>query len=76
MIPLTCVTCGFFLGAITIEYETKKAEICNNPKLSEEEQAEEISKLIQKLNIKRYCCRMRLMTSKDIVCDVLPTSDD
>jgi len=74
MIYLTCPTCGFFLGAKTIEFETKRKEICTNPNLSEEEITEEISKLIKSLGIRRYCCRMRLLTAKDIVQDVLPVS--
>ena len=74
MIYLTCPTCGFFLGSKTIEFETKKAEICNNPNLNEQQQGDEISKLVLTLNIRRYCCRMRLITAKDIVQDVLPVS--
>ena len=74
MIYLTCPTCGFFLGAKTIEFETKRNELCNNPNLSEEQLTEEISKLIKSLDIRRYCCRMRLLTTKDIVQDVLPVS--
>jgi DNA-directed RNA polymerase subunit N (RpoN/RPB10) len=74
MIYLTCPTCGFFLGAKTIEFETKRNELCNNPNLSEEQLSDEISKLIKSLDIRRYCCRMRLLTTKDIVQDVLPVS--
>jgi DNA-directed RNA polymerase subunit N (RpoN/RPB10) len=74
MIYLTCPTCGFFLGAKTIEFETKRAKIYSNPNLSEEQLTEEISKLIKSLEIRRYCCRMRLLTAKDIVQDVLPVS--
>ena len=74
MIYLTCPTCGFFLGAKTIEFETKRTEIYNNPNLSEEEITDAISKLIKSLDIRRYCCRMRLLTAKDIVQDVLPVS--
>lgn len=76
MIYITCPTCGFFIGSKTIEYETKKAEICSNPNLSSEEQADEIQKLIKSLNIRRYCCKMRIMTCKDIVEDVIPAVDD
>jgi len=75
MKPITCATCGFFIGSIVIEYETKMKEICDNIKLSPEEQSDEIVKLIKKLNIKRYCCKMRLVTQKDIVNDVLPVSN-
>ena len=72
MIYLSCPTCGFFLGSKTIEFETKKTVICNNPDLDEQQQSDAISELVLSLNIKRYCCRMRLISTKDIVCDVLP----
>lgn len=75
MIYITCPTCGYFIGCKTIEYETKKNEICSNPKLSEEEQAIEIQKVLKGLNIRRYCCKMRLMSGKDIVQDIIPVED-
>lgn len=74
MIYLTCPTCGFFLGAKVIEFEEKKAVICNNPNLDEEQRANEISNVVKNLGVKRYCCRMRLITTKDIVQDILPVN--
>lgn len=75
MIYIVCPTCGFFLGSNAIEYDKKKAEICANSKLSEEEQTAEIQKLLKSLKIRRYCCRMRIMTAKDIVQDIIPAED-
>ena len=72
MLYLTCPTCGFFLGNKTKEFEDKKEIICNNPKLSEEEQQLEIEKLLKSLKIRRYCCKMRMISYKDIVQDILP----
>lgn len=72
MLILTCPTCGFFIGQITVEYENKKAEICSNPKYSKKEREEKISQLLKSLPIRRYCCRMRIMTYKDLVQDILP----
>ncbi len=75
MIYITCPTCGFFIGSKAILYDTKKAEICANTELSEEQQADEIQKLLKSLNIRRYCCRMRIMTTKDIVQDIIPAEN-
>ena len=75
MIYITCPTCGYFIGSKTIEYETKKNEICSNPELSEEQQSEKIKQVLKELNIRRYCCRMRIMTTKDIVQDIIPSED-
>ena len=75
MIYITCPTCGYFIGSKAIEYDTKKAEICSNAELSEQQQADEIQKLLKSLNIRRYCCRMRIMTTKDIVQDIIPAEN-
>ena len=75
MLYMTCPTCGFFIGQKTIEYENKKKEICDNPKLSKEERENQISNLLKSLGIRRYCCRMRLMTYKDLVNDILPVNN-
>jgi DNA-directed RNA polymerase subunit N (RpoN/RPB10) len=75
MIYIVCPTCGYFIGSCAIEYDKKKTEICANAELSEEKQAEEIQKLLKSLKIRRYCCRMRIMTTKDIVQDIIPSED-
>ena len=72
MIYSTCPTCGYCIAPKALEYEKKKEKICNNPNLSEEEQGVEISKLINSLGLRRYCCKMRIMTCKDIVKDIQP----
>jgi|UniRef100_A0A6C0IVL4 DNA-directed RNA polymerase subunit N (RpoN/RPB10) len=71
MIYSTCPTCGFFIGNIVNQYELDKKKVCSNEKLSEEEQQSEISKLLKDLKVRRYCCRMRIMTSKDLVEEIL-----
>ncbi len=71
--PMTCVTCNYFIGQITLDYEEKKDTICSNPKLSADEKAEEMSKLIRSYGFKE-CCNARIMTYKDIVYDILPVS--
>lgn len=75
MIYITCPTCGFFIASKTIDFETKKDEICANANLSEEEHAIEIQKLIKGLGLRRYCCKMRIMTGKDIVQDIVPVDN-
>ncbi len=75
MIYIVCPTCGFFIGNIAIEFDKKKEEICTNSELSEEQQSDEIQKLLKSLKIRRYCCRMRIMTTKDIVQDIIPSEN-
>jgi DNA-directed RNA polymerase subunit N (RpoN/RPB10) len=76
MIYATCPTCGYLLASKAIQYEKKKEEICNDTTLSAVEQENQIQKLIQSLGIRRYCCKMRLMTCKDIVQDIVPINNN
>jgi DNA-directed RNA polymerase subunit N (RpoN/RPB10) len=75
MLYITCPTCGYFLGQKTLEYEQGKEQICTNPKLSSEEKEKELTKLLLGLGLKRLCCKMRMMTYKDIVQDILPITN-
>jgi DNA-directed RNA polymerase subunit N (RpoN/RPB10) len=76
MIYSSCPTCGYCIGTKVVEFEKKKEEICNNPNLNEKQREEEISKAIKSAKLRRYCCSMRLMASKDLVKDILPINDD
>lgn len=76
MLYMTCPTCGYFLGQKTIQYEQGKIAICANPNLSGSEREKELSKLLLGLGLKRYCCKMRMMTYKDIVQDILAVAPD
>ncbi len=64
MIYLKCPTCGTVIGNRQIVYETKLEEIDNNPNIDENEKLTQKTKLIESLELKRYCCRMRVMTFK------------
>jgi len=75
MLYNTCPTCGFFLGNLTKKFEDEKERICNDPKLTEDEINQKIKKLIMKLPVRRYCCRMRFMTYKDLVKDLVAPDD-
>ena len=76
MLYMSCPTCGFFIGQKTEEYEIKKNEICSNPKLTKKDRDEQISILLKSLKLRRYCCRMRVMTYKDLVQDILPVNNN
>jgi DNA-directed RNA polymerase subunit N (RpoN/RPB10) len=72
MLYISCPTCGYLIGQKAIEYEKKKEEICNNLQLKNKEKEEALSKLLLSLNLRRYCCKMRVMTYKDIIKDIIP----
>lgn len=66
MIYSTCPTCGFFIGNVVEEYEKQKKYICSK-KMTIDKENKEIQKVILKLGLRRYCCRMRVMTCKNMV---------
>ena len=76
MLYICCPTCGYFLGQKTIEYEKGKENICANPVLTAEERETQLSNLLLGLGLRRYCCKMRMMSYKDIVQDILPVVRD
>ena len=76
MIYSSCPTCGFFIGNIVNEYEVQKEKICSNSKLSDDEQSKEIAKLLKSLKVRRYCCRMRIMTCKDLVKEIIAPAEN
>lgn len=66
MIYLKCPTCGTVIGNRQIPYETALTEIDNNPNIDETEKLEQKSKLLDSLGLKRYCCKMRIITFKSM----------
>lgn len=66
---ICCPTCNRLLADKTLVYEEKLKNICDNPELTQEQKTIEKMKLIDSLGIPndRYCCRMRLMTYRDLV---------
>lgn len=72
MLYVTCPTCGYCLGAKIMDFKKQKDLICSNPKYDKNKQEDEIQKLIIGLKLRRYCCRVRLMTYKEQVKEILP----
>jgi DNA-directed RNA polymerase subunit N (RpoN/RPB10) len=66
MIYLKCPSCGTVIGNRQIPYENKLKEIDNNPNIDEDAKLDQKNKLINSLEIKRSCCKMRIMTFKSM----------
>ena len=71
MIYMTCPTCGKLLGQLILDFEKNKTDICNNPALYNQRH-ELVSELITNMKSLRYCCKMRIMTYKDVSQDIIP----
>jgi DNA-directed RNA polymerase subunit N (RpoN/RPB10) len=76
MLYISCPTCRYFLGHKIINFEKDKEEICSNQIMTKEEKENAISKLLLNLKLRRICCKMRIMTYKDIVQDILPVNNE
>lgn len=66
MIYMRCPTCGYILGNRQILYESRMEEIVNNPNTDEDIKLELKTKLVESLKLKRYCCKVRVMTFKQL----------
>tara|TARA_B110000208_G_C11798906_1_gene440931 strand:- start:299 stop:511 length:213 start_codon:yes stop_codon:yes gene_type:complete len=66
MLYPNCPTCGKLLADIEVEY-LNEIEVISNKKLDQEKIDEAKRKLLDKLNVKRYCCRTRVLTFIDEV---------
>jgi DNA-directed RNA polymerase subunit N (RpoN/RPB10) len=66
MIYIRCPSCGYILGNRQILYEAKLDEIMNNPNLDEDAKLDLKTKLVDSLKLKRYCCKMRVITFKQL----------
>lgn len=61
MLYPVCPTCSHLLADIEVEF-TDKYEKINESKDSDEKKGKEIEKLFIEVKIKKYCCKMRLIS--------------
>ena len=66
MIYLKCPTCGYILGNRQIIYEKEMDQIESDPNTDEDTKILLKTKLVESLKIKRYCCKMRILTFKSL----------
>ena len=67
MLPPKCFTCGKLLADIEIEWKEMKETHENNDKLTQEQVAALMTKLLDKLKIKDGCCRSQVLTYVDLI---------
>ena len=60
MIPIRCFTCGKLIGDKFSDFESKVKA------------GEDPAKVLDELKINRYCCRRMLISSVDLIDQVLP----
>lgn len=60
MIPVRCFTCGNLIGDKFVSFQARVKA------------GEEPGKVLDDLGLKRYCCRRMLISSVDVIDQVLP----
>jgi DNA-directed RNA polymerase subunit N (RpoN/RPB10) len=66
MLYLKCPSCRELLANRQLIYEAGMNEICNSND-DEKVKDEKKTELLDRMNLKRYCCRMRLMTYRKLI---------
>lgn len=61
MIYFKCPTCKTLLANKQIPYEHAMDALCNNVNLTEQQRNDAKRKIMDDLEITRYCCRARVM---------------
>jgi len=64
MLYTICPTCGHLLADIELEF-TEKYNNITESKDAEQKKEKEIEKLFNDVKIKKYCCKMRLISYFD-----------
>lgn len=67
MLPPKCFTCGKLLSDIEIAWKEAKESYENDDKLDDEQIANLLVKVLEKLKIKNMCCRSQVLTYVDLV---------
>lgn len=66
MLYLKCPSCRTILGNKQLLFEKGMEEICANTK-NDDEINQQKEKLLDKLEVKRYCCRPRMLCYIDLI---------
>jgi DNA-directed RNA polymerase subunit N (RpoN/RPB10) len=62
MLYFKCPTCKTILANKQIPFEEGLEKICENSSLTQEERDQKKMELLDQLEVKRMCCRMRMMS--------------
>lgn len=67
MLPPKCISCGKYMADIQLTYEQMIVDIESNTGLSHEQQQQLMKECLDKLYIRRWCCRAQVISYKDLI---------
>ncbi len=70
IIPVRCFSCGRVIGSDYVKFTDRVEEIRKTK--NREATPEEISGILDDLNVTRYCCRRMILSNADLLEEILP----
>ncbi len=70
IIPVRCFSCGRVIGSDYVRFSNKVEEIRKSK--NREANSEEISGILDDLNVVRYCCRRMILSNAELLEEILP----
>ena len=67
MLYFKCPTCKTVLADKQLLYEKEMDRLTKDSKLTDDERNDAKRKLLDSLELKRYCCRTRMLTFVDLI---------
>ncbi|MCL5874172.1 MAG: DNA-directed RNA polymerase subunit N [Candidatus Thermoplasmatota archaeon] len=70
IIPVRCFSCGRVIGSDYVRFTNRVEEIKKSK--SREPSTEEMSGILDDLNVTRYCCRRMILSNAELLEEILP----
>lgn len=70
IIPVRCFSCGRVIGSDYVRFTNGAEEIRKSK--NREPTPEELSKILDDLNVTRYCCRRMILSNTELLEEILP----
>jgi DNA-directed RNA polymerase subunit N len=70
IIPVRCFSCGRVIGSDYVRFTDRVGEIKKTK--NREVTAEEISEILDDLDVTRYCCRRMILSNAELLEEILP----
>lgn len=70
IIPVRCFSCGRVIGSDYVRFKNRAEEIRKTKE--REPEPEELSEILDDLNVTRYCCRRMILSNTELLEEILP----
>lgn len=67
LVPVRCFTCGAVLGGKWVAFRDHQPRTLTRTRLVSDEEARASAKALDAVGARRYCCRMHLLSTVDMM---------